>query len=80
MSLEVDQIIMVELDRYVEVPHEVIQHVEVTKEVPVEVIREVERLKEVVREVPIEVIREKVGEYSRKSIEMSLPCVILVFF
>ena len=55
-----DSYLYVAASRYVEVPHEVIQHVEVTKEVPVEVIKEVERLKEVVREVPIEVIREKV--------------------
>ena len=43
-----------------EVPFEVIQHVEVTREVPIEVSREVERMKELVREVPIEVVREKV--------------------
>ena len=52
--------------RFVEVPQEVIQHVEVTREVPVDVIKEVERLKEVVREVPIEVIREKVGSAQRR--------------
>ncbi len=39
---------------------EVIEQVEVTREVPMEVVREVERIKELVREVPIEVIREKV--------------------
>ena len=47
--------------RYIEVPYDVIQHVEVTREVPVDVIREIEKIKEVTCEVSIEVIREKVA-------------------
>lgn len=51
---------IIEIEKIVEVPIEVIKEVEKIVEVPVEVVREVpiDRLVEIVREVPVEVIKE----------------------